>query len=180
LGLAAVLFKPVRRSVLLAQVDAALNGSVQGASATPAASRSDAPDLRHIRILLAEDNRTNQLVLKRMLAPSGASVTVVEDGQAAVEEFFASRPDLVLMDCSMPVLSGYDAARRIIDGLAAEGSAARMAPIIAITANAMAEDRQRCLDAGMVDFLTKPVRKDDLFAVICAAVQDPPDAAQAL
>jgi signal transduction histidine kinase/ActR/RegA family two-component response regulator len=116
-------------------------------------------------VLLAEDNPVNQLVLREMLRTIGCSVDVVSDGEEAVA--FAARHhyDIVFMDCHMPLLDGYDAARRIRE---AEASAVvrRRVPIVALTAAALAEDRDKCFAAGMDDFLSKPVNISQLGAVV--------------
>jgi len=125
--------------------------------------------LRGVRILLAEDNRTNAKLVDRFLAKSGADLSHVEDGLAAVERFRNWHPDIVLMDVSMPGMSGIDATQAIREIEAnSDGPAAR---IIALTANAFAEDRDRCLQAGMDDFLSKPIRKADLLGALTQAAQ---------
>ncbi|MCU0616046.1 MAG: ATP-binding protein [Gemmatimonadaceae bacterium] len=118
--------------------------------------------LASARILVAEDNAMNQLVVRAMLERLGMRVTLVEDGAQAVAAHQAESFDLVLMDCQMPVMDGYEAARRIrtSDGRGAE------IPIVALTANALAEDRQRCVDAGMSDYLAKPVTGQALADVL--------------
>jgi signal transduction histidine kinase/ActR/RegA family two-component response regulator len=120
------------------------------AALTPAAS-SVLPRKAHI--LVAEDNAVNQLVVRAMLERLGMTVSVARDGAQAVAAVQAQTVDLVLMDCQMPVMDGYEAARAI---RATNGYAAQL-PIIALTANALSEDRQRCADAGMNDYLAKPV-----------------------
>jgi PAS domain S-box-containing protein len=116
------------------------------------------------RILIADDNATNRMVVSRMLAGLGLDLSFAADGAAAVETYGSAAPDLVLMDVSMPVLNGLDATREI-RCLEAAGRSGRC-PIIALTANAFADDRETCLAAGMDDFLTKPIRKDELVACI--------------
>ncbi|MBK6981286.1 MAG: response regulator [Betaproteobacteria bacterium] len=133
----------------------ALAASAPATAAAPAPVMDSAPaaiPLRETRVLVAEDNAVNQQVIGAMLRRLGMAVTLVEDGEQAVQALQGGRYDLVLMDCQMPVLDGFAAASRI---RAAE-TRTRI-PIIALTANALAEDRQRCLDAGMDDYLPKPV-----------------------
>ncbi len=113
-------------------------------------------------VLVAEDNPVNQIVVTEMLAGLGLTCTIADNGQKAIEASEQHRFDLILMDCQMPVLDGYVATARI---RALERDAKRT-PIIALTANAFAEDRQRCLDAGMDDYLTKPVSMNALEATI--------------
>ena len=113
---------------------------------------------RRLRILLAEDNPVNQKVASRLLERMGHKVDVVANGRQAVAAVEEVEYDVVLMDCQMPEMDGYTATEviRRISGM-------RTLPIIAMTANAMAEDRQRCLDAGMDDYLSKPISADRLY-----------------
>ena len=106
------------------------------------------------RVLVAEDNAINQQVISALLKHLGVSAVVVGDGGLAVEAMAQGHFDLVLMDCQMPVLDGYEATRRI--RALPDRSAARV-PIVALTANALAEDRPACLAAGMDDYLAKPI-----------------------
>jgi signal transduction histidine kinase/CheY-like chemotaxis protein len=109
------------------------------------------------RILLVEDNPVNQLVAKGMLSKLGYEVIVSGHGGEALEQLDQQRFDLVLMDCNMPVMDGYEASRQI----RSSGRWPRL-PIIALTANAMPEERERCRAAGMSDYLAKPFRKAEL------------------
>jgi signal transduction histidine kinase/CheY-like chemotaxis protein/HPt (histidine-containing phosphotransfer) domain-containing protein len=119
-------------------------------SAAPAIVRASG-GVRTTRILVAEDNPTNQVVVRGLLAQAGyRDVTVVDDGQQAVDAALAGEFDLVLMDCRMPVLDGYGATML----LRARGFTA---PVIALTANAAAGERERCLAHGMNDYLAKPI-----------------------
>lgn len=124
--------------------------------AIPAKASDDELPALHGSVLVAEDNQTNRYVIVRMLEKFGLTVSFAENGQQAVEMVFAGeRPDLVLMDIQMPVMDGFDATRVIRQREAAEGRS--RLPIIALTADAFEDDRQHCLDAGMDDFLAKPV-----------------------
>ena len=114
------------------------------------------------RLLLAEDNPVNQLVAVHQLRSLGCEVTAVADGQQAVETSAREAFDAILMDCQMPQLDGYSATRRIRER---EGEGHRT-PIIAVTAHAFESDRQRCLDAGMDDYLAKPFRQIDLLGIL--------------
>jgi CheY-like chemotaxis protein len=114
-------------------------------------------------VLLAEDNRVNQEIARRQLQRLGVEVDVAGDGAAAVEAVARGGYDLVLMDCQMPVMSGYDATGEIRRREAGSG---RHVPVIAMTANAMAGDREECLRAGMDDYIAKPVKIDALRAVV--------------
>ena len=124
-----------------------------------------------LTILLVEDNPVNQDLAQRMLAAAGHKVVVAANGEEALERFDEQYFDLVLMDMQMPVMDGIEAteairARELRRSWIASGDAFRQLPIIAMTANAMAGDRERCLQAGMNDYLAKPIRKAELFAAI--------------
>ncbi|WP_206668556.1 response regulator [Pseudomonas saliphila] len=108
-------------------------------------------------LLLVEDNQVNQMVAKGMLSRLGYQVMVAEHGEAALALLQENDFDLVLMDCNMPVMDGYETTRRI-----REQPQWQALPVIALTANAMEEDRQRCTDAGMNDYLVKPFKREDL------------------
>jgi signal transduction histidine kinase/ActR/RegA family two-component response regulator len=118
--------------------------------------------VREANILVAEDNLVNQLVVRSMLERHGMKVTLVKDGAHALAAIQEGSFDLVLMDCQMPVMDGYEATRRI---RAARRDGPRL-PIVALTANAMAEDRQRCAEAGMDGYVTKPVTAESLCEVL--------------
>ena len=116
-------------------------------------------------VLLAEDNPVNALVAEAALQGLGLSVQVVGDGEQAVAAFKTRRPDLVLMDCQMPVMDGFEAARRMREHEQEAGDG-RRTPIVALTANAMDGDRERSLAAGMDDHMAKPFRDDALWATL--------------
>ena len=117
-----------------------------------------------LNILIAEDNQVNQLVIKRMLRKLDLRCTVTSNGEEALGKACEDDFDLILMDCDMPVMDGYTATRRIRDW-EAETHRSRI-PIIALTAHAMSDNRQKCLDEGMDDFLTKPVNIKELADVL--------------
>ncbi len=126
-------------------------------------------------ILVAEDNPFNQVVIKKLLTKSGANVTVCANGREAIDALGHAAYDLVLMDVQMPEMDGYEATRRIRNIPALAGQR-----IIAMTANAMAEDRQRCADAGMDDFETKPIDPDRMFLTLAKWLPPrPPEAVDA-
>jgi signal transduction histidine kinase/DNA-binding response OmpR family regulator/HPt (histidine-containing phosphotransfer) domain-containing protein len=113
------------------------------------------------RILLVEDNPVNLMVAQRLLQVLGYECETAGNGQVALEKMETGHYNLVLMDCQMPVLDGYTATRRWRE-LEDERKPEQRLPIVAMTANAMAGDRQKCLDAGMDDYLAKPVTRNDL------------------
>ena len=113
------------------------------------------------RLLLVEDNPVNLAVGEKLLSVLGYVCDIAVNGQIALEKMAAGQYDLVLMDCQMPVLDGYSATREWRDRETLQKSSRRL-PIVAMTANAMAGDRQRCLDAGMDDYLSKPVSREQL------------------
>ena len=109
------------------------------------------------RVLLVEDNAINRFVAESLLEELGLRVTVAENGREAITIFNQSRPEIVLMDCQMPVLDGYEATREI-----RRSAPERRVPIIALTADAREENRRRCLEAGMDGYLSKPLRLNEL------------------
>ncbi len=168
LGLTGVLVKPVSPSMLFDTTMQALGESRSdtrsesrfGALGT-AAGMEQLAAVRGAHILLAEDNDINQQIACELLQDAGFVVDVAQNGQEALHKVQQSGYDLVLMDMQMPVMDGIDATlaiRRLprLDVL----------PIVAMTANAMAEDRQSCLDAGMNDFLTKPIDPEVLWDML--------------
>ena len=110
--------------------------------------------------MVAEDNKTNQLLLEKMLAANGLAISFASNGQLAFEAYRTEHWDLVLMDLSMPVLGGLDATRKIRAYEMAEGL--KECQIIAITANAQPRDVEACLAVGMNDFISKPFRRQEL------------------
>ncbi|NWD52859.1 response regulator, partial [Pseudomonas gingeri] len=116
---------------------------------------------RRGRILLVEDNPVNQLVAKGMLGKLGCEVTVAAHGGEALSQLEQKDFDMVLMDCNMPVMDGYEASRQI----RRSGRWPHL-PIVALTANAMPEERERCRAAGMNDYLAKPFRREELMALL--------------
>jgi two-component system, sensor histidine kinase and response regulator len=151
--------KPIRRTALRHAIARALAEPV--VPGEPAASAPLAVPPLHGRILLAEDNQVNQSVAIALLGKLGCSCVVVGDGLAALTAVQEGGFDLLLLDCNMPGMDGFQAARAI---RAAEemSTPARRLPIIAMTANALAGDREACLAAGMDDYLSKPVRQEQL------------------
>ncbi len=113
------------------------------------------------KILLVEDNEMNRDMLSRRLTRRGYTVVIAEDGQQGVDMAASERPDLILMDMSLPVMDGWEATRRI-----KQSEATKSIPVIALTAHAMSEDRDQALAAGCEDFDTKPVELDRLLEKI--------------
>jgi CheY-like chemotaxis protein len=175
LGVTAWLTKPVRRAQLL-DVLTSLAGRSTGIAPASQGDTTPEPRFEHSRVLLVEDNRVNQLVAARMLKAFGIEAVVVSDGAQAVAAVQAAPFDLVLMDCQMPVMDGYDATRAIRtwqDSQAAQGAAKRLA-IVAMTANAMLGDREKCLASGMDDYLSKPIKREVLLASLVRWISPPP------
>jgi two-component system, sensor histidine kinase len=116
------------------------------------------------QVLLAEDTEMNRMLVRILLTRMGFEVDEVENGQQAVDALARKRYDLVLMDCMMPVMDGYEATR-ILRAREAEAGQERV-PVIALTASAIAGDRERCRQAGMDDYMTKPFQVDDFTAIV--------------
>ena len=128
---------------------------------------------RNLRILLAEDNIVNQKVVVGIIGKLGARVDTVSNGRAAVERLATDNYDLVLMDCLMPEMDGYEATR-LIRGKDSTAINPKI-PIIALTANAMQGEREKCLSIGMNDYITKPIIPRNLMEAImlhCAKTGD--------
>jgi two-component system sensor histidine kinase/response regulator len=128
----------------------------------PSASAIDAGGVPTARILVAEDNLVNQTVIRRMLEKRRCRVEIVGNGVAAVQAVGAETYDLVFMDCHMPELDGFEATRVIRDA----ETGARRVPIVAFTADAVTDTRERCEAAGMDDCVTKPVTTEALTRIL--------------
>ncbi len=164
-GFSAVLPKPLRLHQLLDELLHVINARPRPADGSDE-DGNDANRLpANMRVLLAEDNAVNQKVAARMLEKMGVRVDVANNGLEAVRMCLQFRYDLVLMDCQMPEMDGY-AATREIRRLQALSASPRGVPVIALTANTLEGDRDRCLEAGMNDFLGKPIRQQDLLATL--------------
>lgn len=172
---AAYLVKPARSSMLLDAIvsaigDAAIDATKDIAGAMQSeirkADKTAAPlfNIRAgLKVLVAEDNLVNQMVIKAMLQKFGCDTTIASDGAEAVSAYSAGAFDVILMDVSMPVMDGA-AATHEIRRLQQQGGV--HTPIIGVTAHAMREDRKRCLDAGMDDYLPKPVKEGPLLEAL--------------
>ena len=163
LGIASYLLKPIKQSELLEAIQVAL-GLVgpRRPQLGPIAARGG--HVRNLRILLAEDSLVNQQLAVALLSGEGHDVTVANNGREAVAAVEKGRFDLVLMDVQMPDMDGLEATA-IIRRNELAGDKRRM-PIIAMTAHALSGDRERCLEAGMDGYTSKPINADELFAAI--------------
>lgn len=176
LGLSSYLTKPVRQSRLFdAVIECTATDSVAESHRIKQAANEDAapePIKVSAHVLLAEDNDINQFVAMEILRRSGLSGDVVSNGQEAFEACRTGRYDVILMDCQMPVMDGFEATRRIRAAEAEDPTRRRM-PIIALTANAVKGDREACIQAGMDDYVTKPINPTELLRAIRDALPAP-------
>jgi two-component system sensor histidine kinase/response regulator len=166
LGAHAQVAKPVMASHLLETIQALIGSSGAGASWLEGHS-VHGDGSRPLRVLVAEDNAVNRRVITRILERAGHQPVAVANGRLAVAAVAQQRPgagfDLVLMDVQMPEMDGLEAARTL---RGAEATTGAHLPIIALTAQAMKGDRERCLEAGMDGYVSKPIDRDQLFATI--------------
>ena len=166
------LMKPVRADLLretVSDVLRAMRGTKTPSSATGegkvlplrphAAPTAAAAEGEALDVLVAEDNEVNQILFTQMLMASGLRFRLVDNGEEAVAVFRASRPRMILMDISMPVMNGLQASRAIRE---LESGSARRVPIVAVTAHVLDGDREECLAAGMDDYLAKPISIEKL------------------
>ncbi len=160
LGISAYLTKPVRQAELLDAVLTALGTrTIVDASPVLVTRHTLRENSPRLRILLVEDNAVNQMLAVRLLEKRGHTVTVAGNGKEALSALEKDSVDLVLMDVQMPVMDGFQATAAIREK---EKMSESRLPIIAMTAHAMAGDRERCLEAGMDDYITKPIRLQEL------------------
>lgn len=148
------MIKPLRLSSLSGLLDELVKGVVNESRAVEPAQTAKVRQ----HVLLVEDNAVNQRVATLLLERAGCTVDLANDGAEGVAKFNANRYDLVLLDCHMPEMDGFEAARRMRMSESPEYST----PIVALTANALPGDREKCLEAGMNDYLTKPIHHLDL------------------
>jgi PAS domain S-box-containing protein len=155
------LLKPIKGKRLVAAIARVMNLEYQ----SPVRSRiKEAPvKLSHLRILVAEDNITNQKVISMQLKRLGFAAEIAANGFEVIRAVERTSYDIIFMDCQMPEMDGYEATRRI---RALESDEGNRSWIVALTANAMPDDREHCLSVGMDDYLSKPVRPEDLQAAI--------------
>ncbi len=159
LNISAFLTKPVRQSGLFNALMKAMSDPAVAPMAVSRAAAESFQTGRALRILLAEDHPVNQKVAIRMLEQMGHAVVVAADGKQAVQAFDSESFDVILMDVQMPEMDGFEAVRVIRDR---ELGLDHRIPIVALTAHAMQGDRERCLEAGFDDYLSKPIRQAEL------------------
>jgi two-component system, sensor histidine kinase and response regulator len=165
LGIAGYLMKPVGQSELLSAIVATLNQAQEGPSEQGLVTRHTIRENRaRLDVLLAEDNQVNQRLAIRMLEKRGHRVTLAVNGREALDRLRAHTFSVVLMDVQMSEMDGFEATVAIREWELAGGL--RRTPVIAMTAHAMKGDRERCLEAGMDDYVSKPIDPKDLFAAI--------------
>ncbi|WP_431855341.1 response regulator [Azospirillum sp.] len=167
---AARLQKPVRQSHLRSTLLDLTGESPVGNTGMGASSQQDEDVRFHARVLLVEDHPINAEVTRGLLESFGCEVEAVTDGQEAVDAWRAGRYALVLMDCQMPRMDGFEATRRIRKEEAEAGRIRQT--IVALTANALNEDRKACLGAGMDDHLGKPVTREDLSRMLAKHLRE--------
>jgi CheY-like chemotaxis protein/HPt (histidine-containing phosphotransfer) domain-containing protein len=169
LGIAGWLTKPITQSELLDAILIAVTPEVKDRSSrdtdVPVAESNSAASGLHL--LVAEDNLINRAVATGILEKAGHRLVHVATGREAVEAFSDGFFDLIFMDVQMPEMDGFEATRRIRE---LEEATGRHTPIVAMTAHAMAGDRERCLAAGMDDYVSKPLRKEDLLRALGGAI----------
>jgi CheY-like chemotaxis protein len=183
--------KPISRKKLFQMIDRLLAKAEDSLASEVASTThivtqySVREEIKHsVRILLAEDNPVNQKLALVMLGKWGYEVDLANNGEEALRKYTADpgRFDIIFMDVQMPEMDGIEATREIrtwehtgpgITGRATNGR--RLIPIVAMTANAMKGDRQKCIDAGMDDYITKPIRRDIVFSVLNRWVLNPTD-----
>jgi CheY-like chemotaxis protein len=174
--LAATLAKPVKQSDLLDAIVTAFAGPVPvRRQRTKARLQPGRARTRPLRVLVAEDNLTNQKLVDALLKQKGHHVSMVSNGRQAIDRAQRESFDIVLMDVQMPEVGGFEATAAIREH---ERPAGKHTPILALTASAMAGDREACLAAGMDGYVSKPLRPDELFAAIDALCV-PPEGASA-
>ena len=162
LGICSVLRKPVRQAQLFSSIVSACGDQIAGPlpkPANPGPTNLPSVQFQGLNILVVEDNPVNQRVAQMTLRKMGCTVDIAGNGLEAIDCVASCAYDLVLMDCQMPELDGYDATRALRDR-------GMTLPIVAMTANALQGDRERCLDAGMDDYLVKPVRQSELVEIL--------------
>jgi CheY-like chemotaxis protein len=167
LGIAAHLIKPARQSLLFDAIATSIgsgdvsDGAVKESNSAATAARGQ--EAKELRLLLAEDNEVNQKFAVRALSKAGHSIKVANNGQEAVDAWAGESFDAVLMDIQMPIMDGYLATAEI---RRREAASPHHTPIIAMTAHAMKGDKEKCLEAGMDGYVTKPIKSKVMLAEI--------------
>lgn len=169
LGFSQSLLKPVRQSQLFDAISNALLTSIK-LVAEPNKTVESLPDYSQKRILVAEDNKVNQKVILAMLGKFQCTPALAENGQEALNLVAQQSYDLILMDCQMPVMDGYEAVRTL-RGQELSNNARRI-PVVALTAHAAAGEREKCISAGMDDFLSKPISRPELAKMLARWLDD--------
>jgi len=167
-GISAYLTKPIRQSDLYSSLLAVISQNAKQEDPQLVTRHSVAEDRRLVvdmHILVVEDNETNQEVARAMLEKIGCRVTIASNGKEAIDEISKQPYDLVFMDCQMPVLDGYQATGKI-RRLEEQKQKGYRTPIIALTANALEGDRDKCIAAGMDDYISKPFKQDEIIKII--------------
>jgi len=173
LGIAAYLTKPIRHSDLLNAIETVLGIAESEEESAPLITRHTIRESKsgpHLHILLAEDNQVNQKLAVLMLQKRGHSVVIADNGGKALEALEKETFDLILMDLQMPEMGGLEATERIREKEKRTGT---HIPIIALTAHAMKGDKERCLEAGMEGYLSKPLKMEELYETIENIIASP-------
>ena len=167
LGITRYLTKPIKQASLLKVLLSAIEATQPAAPKAPASDPEEAA-MPSLYVLIAEDYDVNQKLVTRLLEKRGHRVVLANDGREAVRAFESEKFDLVLMDVQMPEMGGFEATALIREKEKATGG---HIPIVAMTANAMAGDRERCIEAGMDAYVAKPLKSKELFQVIRESVE---------
>jgi len=160
LGVSSHLMKPIKQSELLEAIMVAFGQVQRTHELGDATNEADQPALPSLNILLAEDGLANQTLATAVLGKWGHNVEVAENGRIAFEKYLTGEYDIILMDVQMPEMDGYQATQAIRNHERTEGG---RIPIVAMTARAMKGDRERCLESGMDEYVSKPIRRKDLY-----------------
>ncbi len=168
LGISAYLVKPVRQSELLDKIRKSLQNLPQPGASSAESAADPQSAAGKSRVLLAEDNFVNQTLARKLLENHGYSVTVAGDGQAALSALEKDSFDIVLMDVQMPNMDGFEATAKIRER---ERTSGQHIPIVAMTAHALKGDEERCLAAGMDAYISKPIRREELYSIIEGILQ---------
>jgi len=176
-GIDIYLVKPISQRILYGTIaNLFIDGAIKkpedpSSSAVLAARLRRKLDGRGLRIVLADDSKTNQMVLKLQLRSLGFEADVVADGRELLEQMRQQSYDLVIIDCNMPIIDGYEATRLIRENEVEVRSARSKIQVVAMTAFALEGDREKCLEAGMDDYLAKPTRLPQLAMAIERAIE---------